>query len=339
MSQAKEQRPAILQSIARRRSVWILMALVLFVWLNNSPLFVSRTRSEPCLLAHRGLAQTFDVEGVEWDTNTARIIHEPEHPYLENTIPSMQAAFDYGADIVEFDVRLTKDEKLAVFHDFTVEYRTDGTGDVSDHTLEELQTLDVGYGYTADGGRTYPFRGQGVGMLPSIDEVFEAFPNEAFLVHVKDGGEVSARLLDGYFQQMSPERLSRISLYGDEAAMLFLREKYPTLQVLTKSLLIRAVLQYELVGWTGYVPPAMRALEIHLPLNYARWLWGWPDRFLERMERVNTRMVLVNGNGGASSGFDSEEELQRLPEGYSGCIWTDRIDKIAPYFRDGNVEP
>ena len=101
----------------------------------------------------------------------------------------MQVAFDLGADIVEFDVRLTKDHQLAVFHDFTVEHRTDGTGNVSDNTLEELQALDVGYGYTADGGETYPFRGQGVGMLPSIDEVFEAFPNGEFLIHIKDGGE------------------------------------------------------------------------------------------------------------------------------------------------------
>ena len=49
----------------------------------------------------------------------------------------MQAAFDLGADVVELDVKLTKDNKLAVFHDFTLEYRTDGTGNVSDYTMAD----------------------------------------------------------------------------------------------------------------------------------------------------------------------------------------------------------
>ena len=41
----------------------------------------------------------------------------PSHPYLENTIASMKAAFQVGADIVEFDIQPTKDGQFAVFHD------------------------------------------------------------------------------------------------------------------------------------------------------------------------------------------------------------------------------
>ena len=66
------------------------------------------------------------------------------------------------------------------------------------------------------------------------------------------------------------------------------------MKVLTKSLLLKAFLLYELIGWTGYIPEAIRNLEIHLPLSYAGLFWGWPDRFLQRMEQVNTRVVLVN---------------------------------------------
>ncbi|WP_409974947.1 glycerophosphodiester phosphodiesterase family protein [Bacillus sp. Bva_UNVM-123] len=62
----------------------------------------------------------------------AEIIYPPEHPYLENTIPSMKAAFDHGADIVELDIQLTKDQILAVFHDYTLEYRTDGKSELKD---------------------------------------------------------------------------------------------------------------------------------------------------------------------------------------------------------------
>ena len=49
------------------------------------------------------------------------MIAAPEHPYLENTIPSMKA-FNSGADIVEIDVQLTKDEQFAVFHDWKLDF-------------------------------------------------------------------------------------------------------------------------------------------------------------------------------------------------------------------------
>jgi hypothetical protein len=54
--------------------------------------------------------------------------------------------------------------------------------------MEELRTLDVGYGYTADDGLSYPFRGTGIGLLPSLDDVLSSFPTQAFLIHVRDGG-------------------------------------------------------------------------------------------------------------------------------------------------------
>lgn len=64
-----------------------------FTWINNSNLFV-KGNNKPKLLAHRGLAQTFDVSKVEWDTDTSKIIYTPEYPYLENTIESMKVVFD-----------------------------------------------------------------------------------------------------------------------------------------------------------------------------------------------------------------------------------------------------
>jgi glycerophosphoryl diester phosphodiesterase len=83
----------------------------------------------------------------------------PTHGYLENTNPSMDASFRAGADIVEFDIHPTTDGKLAVFHDWTVDCRTDGKGVTREHSLAELKRLDIGHGHTADGGKTFPFRG------------------------------------------------------------------------------------------------------------------------------------------------------------------------------------
>ena len=79
------------------------------MWLNNTNLLYHGQAGTYRLLAHRGLAQTFDESEAGWDSNTAAMIDEPRHGYIENTIPSMRAAFDLGADAVEFDVKLSKD--------------------------------------------------------------------------------------------------------------------------------------------------------------------------------------------------------------------------------------
>ena len=312
-----------------RKNILIFIAIFLvLVWANNTSLFVKNKDEKPKLLAHRGLAQTFDISDVEWDTNTAEIIHEPEHEYLENTISSMEAAFSYGADIVELDIKLTKDNKLAVFHDFLLEYRTDGSGDIADYTMEELKKLDIGYGYTADEGKTYPFRGKGVGMMPSIDEVFKAFPDKELLIHIKDNNEEIGKALWSYLKDMDEERLSQITIYGSDLAIQYLRAQNEKIRVMSKQTLKEALISYELLGWTGYIPESIKDTYIAIPIKYAKALWGWPNKFVERMEKVNTKIIIVEGNGKWSEGFDDEESLNKVPKGYTGYIWTNRIDKI-----------
>lgn len=51
------------------------------------------------------------------------------------------------------------------------------------------------------------------------------------------------------------------------------------------------------------------------------------------MDAVDTRVVLVAGSGRWSEGFDSRQDLRAIPEGYSGVIWTNRIDRIGPMLK------
>lgn len=312
----------------RRTVLLIIISVLLLVWLNNTNVFYSKQRDYK-LLAHRGLAQSYDVSKVDWDTNTAEIIDEPEHPYLENTIPSMQAAFDLGADVVELDVRLTKDKKLAVFHDFALEYRTNASGLVGDYTMAELKDLDIGYGYTADKGQTFPFRGKGLGLMPELAEVFSAFPGKELLINVKDGDVETYQVLwTDYLSRMTKDQLSLITVYGDDDGIDYLREQSPDLRLLSMRMMKKALLKYELLGFTGYIPKELHNMELHLPLKYAKFLWGWPNKFVKRMESVNSRVVIVLGDGKWSEGFDTEESLETIPKGYKGYIWTNRIDKV-----------
>ena len=64
----------------------------------------------------------------------------------ENTVRAMNKAFECGADAVEIDLRFTCDHKLVVIHDDTLERTTNGTGKVSDMTIEQLRALDAGKG-------------------------------------------------------------------------------------------------------------------------------------------------------------------------------------------------
>ncbi|WP_456273545.1 glycerophosphodiester phosphodiesterase family protein [Bacillus sp. AK031] len=314
------------------RTLIIILLFSLFVIFNNSSLFTKQRDGEPFLLAHRGLAQTFSMEGIQGDTCTAERIFEPEHPYLENTIPSMEAAFKAGADMVEFDIRPTKDGQFAVFHDWTLDCRTNLSGEPKEYTMEQLKEADIGYGYTADDGETYPFRGEGIGLMPSLDEVLSAFPGKTFLIHIKSNEPIEGVQLAETLSKLPESQRSLITVYGGDAPVTAFKAELPEMKVMSKESLKSCLFSYLGLGWSGKVPSSCTNTQLHIPEKYVSLLWGWPDKFLNRMESVDTRVIIVAGDGGWSEGFDSDEDLTRLPSDYSGGIWTNRIDIVAPFF-------
>lgn len=64
----------------------------------------------------------------------------------ENTLRSFEKAIQLGADMIEFDVQLTKDKEIVVIHDLTVDRTTDGKGKVGNLTLGQIKQLDAGQG-------------------------------------------------------------------------------------------------------------------------------------------------------------------------------------------------
>ena len=61
----------------------------------------------------------------------------------ENTISSFERSIAMGVDMIETDVRMTKDHELVIMHDPTVDRTTDGTGMVRDLTLAQFKALDA----------------------------------------------------------------------------------------------------------------------------------------------------------------------------------------------------
>lgn len=116
------------------------------------------------------------------------------HNYPENTLPAFLSAVRMGIDVVETDVHLTKDGEIVIWHDPTLERNTDGKGVIEEHTLPELRKYDAGYTFTKDGGRSYPFRGQGI-HISALSEVLSACPGQRFNIDLKTN---DVRIVDSY---------------------------------------------------------------------------------------------------------------------------------------------
>jgi len=115
--------------------------------------FAPGSQSVPLIIAHRG------------DTTNAP----------ENTLFAFKQALNLGADGIELDVRLTKDEQLVVFHDRCLERTSNGSGPVNHSTLDEVRSLDAGSWFGSG------FNGE---QTPTLDEVFETLPSD-FLINVE----------------------------------------------------------------------------------------------------------------------------------------------------------
>jgi glycerophosphoryl diester phosphodiesterase len=318
----------------------ILIAIVVVgvaIYLFNASWRVAPPEGSVQLIAHRGVHQTFHREGLTNDTCTAERIDPPAHAYLENTLPSMEAAFAAGADIVELDVHPTTDGQFAVMHDWTIDCRTEGTGETRSHDMAYLRTLDIGYGYTADNGATYPFRGKGIGLMPELKEVLARFPDRRFLVNYKSNEEREGDMLAALLDEHPEWRDAVWGAYGGDPPTYRAADLIEGLHVWSRRGLIDCLLQYEGLGWLGIVPDACRNTVVMLPVNIAPFVWGWPNLFLERMRDAGSEVILLGPYGAGdpgTAGIDTPEQLAQVPDSFTGYIWTNKIETIGSLATD-----
>ncbi|MEM6732325.1 MAG: glycerophosphodiester phosphodiesterase [Myxococcota bacterium] len=101
----------------------------------------------------------------------------------ENTLEAFELAARLGTDVLELDVHMTRDRKVVVFHDPTLDRTTDGSGPIAALDLAEVKQLDAGAGFRHSHGDA-SFRERGV-RVPTLAEVVEAFPAWAFNLELK----------------------------------------------------------------------------------------------------------------------------------------------------------
>lgn len=317
----------------------LVLALVFFVGtVFHSPLFAPRPKGYARLIAHRGAYQLYGRDGLTRDTCTADKIYPPTHLYHENTLAGIAQARRLGAQMVEIDIAPTKDGKIAVFHDWTLDCRTNGKGNVRDATMAQLKALDATYGYTADGGKTFPFRGQGVGQIPELGEVLTAFPDTPLLFNFKSKDAAEADLLAAALKAAGRDPVARRDgFYGgpEDGPVARIRALYPKAWVFSTERARACTKAYGWQGWLGLVPEVCRGGTIMVPLNYQWAMAGWPDRMIARMEKVGTRMVVIAPVDGKDHprGLDMPEQLRKVPSTFNGMIWVDDIYTVGPALR------
>ena len=97
----------------------------------------------------------------------------------ENTLAAIHKALDIGVDMIEIDVRQTRDGAIVLLHDRTLNRTTNGKGRVAKQTLKEVQALDAGSWFDPR------FATEGV---PTLEEAMQLIDGQCgLLIEIKDG--------------------------------------------------------------------------------------------------------------------------------------------------------
>ena len=233
----------------------------------------------------------------------------------ENTMIAFKQAVEMGADVLELDIRSTRDGVLVVIHDKTIDRCTNGSGAVQDYSFAELQKFDAGDYWSNDGGKTHAFRGKGH-TIPALEELFAAFPQMKFNIDIK---------------QESP---SIVKPFGE-----LIRKMGLTSQVLVAAFDVSTIREFR-----RQFPEIITAADVH----EIRWFLGTGKLGLSALTRLKSKAFQLPEYEGKlqviTKGFvraahkrkmpvhvwtiDEEEDMQRLLDMGVDGLFTDRPDRM-----------
>lgn len=142
--------------------------------------------------------QAFAAETTGEQRQVDNVAHRGASGYApENTIAAFDKAVEMKADYIEIDVQRSKDGKLVIIHDTTVDRTTDGTGKVKDLTFEQLRALDAG------SFKGEQFKGE---KIPTFDEILDRYHGKTgILIELK-----TPELYPGIEESVAQELKERI---------------------------------------------------------------------------------------------------------------------------------
>jgi glycerophosphoryl diester phosphodiesterase len=160
-----------------------------------------------------------------------KIGHRGAKAYVaENTLESIQKALDFGVDGIEIDVHVCATGELVVFHDFTLDRMTNGTGEIEKRSLSELKQLKVNNELS----------------IPTLEEVLDLIDKKCLLnVELKgsDTASKTCEVLQKYIKEKAWKYNDFIvsSFQHHELQDVFKIDKNIPLGVLTKASVAEAL--------------------------------------------------------------------------------------------------
>ncbi len=201
-----------------------------------------------------------------------------------NTLAAFELARRQGADGIELDIHLSRDNQLVIIHDDTIDATTDGRGTVGEFTLAQLKRLDAGKWFANEFAKQ---------RIPTLDEVFDAVGNDLFInVEIKAARDlvelVARRLADCVRRHKMRERVI-VSCF-DPVVLRRAKEMMP--------MILAGFLYHPAMPAAHYQPPKERWHEARHPwhemvdqdyMNWARaqgyfvnvWTVNEPNRAIE----------------------------------------------------------
>ena len=232
----------------------------------------------------------------------------------ENTLAAFTRSAALGVDVLELDLRQSSDGALIVLHDRRVDRTTNGQGAADSLTLAQLKQLDAGYHFSLD-GQTFPYRGQGI-TIPTLDEVFTAFPNTRFLIEIKNDSAALVRDFCGTIQRFQlSDRVIAASFHDRPLANL--RQTCPEVATSASS---SAGMSFILLHWLrldAAYHPASQAFQIPARLGKIDLI---DQRFIARAHAHNVQVHVWTIN-------DPDAMQHYLDLGVDGLI-TDYPDRL-----------
>jgi len=225
-------------------------------------------------------------------------------------------AVEIGADGLEMDAHITKDNQIVLMHDEKIDDTTNGTGLIEDLTLAELKQLDAAYKWTNDDGKTFPYRGQGI-QEPTLEELFRKFPQMRYVIEIKLTKNPIDQPLCDLIRQYNMQDKVMVASFHDEAMQNF-RERCPEVATSASRTEVRNFVLLGKVFLSGFLAPRYQSIQPPYDPKGSMNISIMTERFIREAHAKNIKVEPWTVN-------DPKLMRQYIEWGVDGII-TDRPD-------------
>lgn len=176
-----------------------------------------------------------------------------------DTLYAFEKAVEIGVDVLEMDAHITRDGAIVLMHDEEVDRTTEGTGLIENMTLDELKQLDAAYQWSNDGGKTFPYRGQGI-LVPTLEELFEKFPQMRYVIEIKLTQNPIDQPLCDLIRQYDMQDKVMVASFHDEVMQHF-RETCPEIATSASRTEVRNFVLLGKVFLSGFIAPKYQSIQ------------------------------------------------------------------------------